>query len=119
MALVYHPQASSFNAARTEIQLHEMRVRTIHENQMRIERKRERASSYGSHYESSDARRERKRGGSRPPAQKSHWNDLEAKRKRRVAKYNLYEAEGKAKSSLKEGLYTFKQACMKVVAGFG
>lgn len=50
--MVYHPQASSFNAARTEIKLHEMRVRTIHENQMRIERKRERASSYGSHYDS-------------------------------------------------------------------
>ena len=116
--MVYHPQASSFNAARTEIKLHEMRVRTIHENQMRIERKRERASSYGSHYESSDARRERKHSGSRPP-QKSHWNDLEAKRKRRVAKYNLYESEGKAKSSLKEGLHTFKQTCMKVVAGLG
>jgi len=95
------------------VQNQQMRARTIHENQMRIERNRKRAYPYGSHYKSSDARRERKRRGSLSAPQKSLWNDLEAKRKRRVAKYKLYEAEGK----MKEGLRNFKMACIKVVAG--
>ncbi|BAT95110.1 hypothetical protein LR48_Vigan02g162500 [Vigna angularis] len=80
---------------RTDIQAQAKVVRIIDENQIRI------------------ARRERKR--SSPPL-KPEWNDHEAKRKRRVAKYKRYETEGKVKSSLNEGFRTFKIACIKVVA---
>lgn len=43
------------------------------------------------------------------------WNDPEMKRKRRVAKYKLYSAEGKIKISLKKGLRWIKRKCIMVV----
>ncbi|KAK7397128.1 hypothetical protein VNO78_18295 [Psophocarpus tetragonolobus] len=43
------------------------------------------------------------------------WNDAERKRKRRVAKYKLYAAEGKLKRSFKKGFRWFKIKCIKIV----
>lgn len=94
---------------RTDIQPQAKIVKITDENQIRIARSRERASPGVL----SDARRERKRS---PPPLKPDWNDHEAKRRRRVAKYKRYETEGKVKSSLKEGFRTFKIACIKVVS---
>lgn len=53
------------------------------------------------------------------PAKKSYvgswWNDPEMKRKRRVAKYKLYAAEGKVKSSFKNGFRWLRHKCSKMV----
>ncbi|CAJ1976088.1 unnamed protein product [Sphenostylis stenocarpa] len=111
MALITQPPSMN-NAVTREMQLHDMRVRAIQENQMRLEQNRVTASSYRYHYEVSNAGKEGKRSGS---ISHSSWNDQEAKRKRRLAKYKLYEAEGKARSSFKEGLRTFKLACRKLI----
>ncbi|EPS66932.1 hypothetical protein M569_07848, partial [Genlisea aurea] len=46
------------------------------------------------------------------------WRDAEMKRKKRVARYKMYGAEGRVKSSLKKGLRWFKRACVKIVYGF-
>lgn len=46
---------------------------------------------------------------------KKWWNDPEMKRRRRVAKYKLYSAEGKIKISLKKGLYWLKRKCIVMV----
>ncbi|KAE8010300.1 hypothetical protein FH972_006682 [Carpinus fangiana] len=43
------------------------------------------------------------------------WNDPEMKRRRRVAKYRLYSAEGKVKSSLKKGFRWIKRKCIMIV----
>ncbi|RDY07892.1 hypothetical protein CR513_07938, partial [Mucuna pruriens] len=48
------------------------------------------------------------------PKNTSWWNDPEKKRKRRVAKYKLYAAEGKLKHSLKKGLRWIKIKCIKI-----
>ncbi|TKY52291.1 ATP-dependent DNA helicase Q 1 [Spatholobus suberectus] len=117
MEFVQHRQPQSYYGGKRQIQQHIVNVRTIHDNKMRIERSRGRTSPYGSYYEPSP-RRERKHYGSMSPPHKSRWNDNESKRKRRVAKYKFYEAEGKAKSSLKEGFRSFKITCMKIVANF-
>ncbi|XP_027933897.1 uncharacterized protein LOC114189512 [Vigna unguiculata] len=116
MALMKHSMASSLNAVKTDIEQHTKEVRNIHENQMRMERSTERASPRGSLHGESNVRKERKSSWSRSPPQKPEWDDQEAKRKRRVAKYKHYEVEGKVKSSLKEGFHTFKFTCKKVVA---
>nr|KYP74368.1 hypothetical protein KK1_007044 [Cajanus cajan] len=53
-----------------------------------------------------------------PTPRKSEWDDHDSKRKRRVAKYKLYEAEGKTKSSLQRGFHSFKIKCKKMVGNF-
>ena len=45
----------------------------------------------------------------------SWWNDPERKRKRRVASYKLYAAEGKFKHSVKKGFRWLKIKCIKIV----
>lgn len=45
------------------------------------------------------------------------WNDPEIKRKRRVAKYKLYSAEGKVKKSLKKSYKWIKIQCAKIIHG--
>lgn len=45
----------------------------------------------------------------------SWWNDPERKRKRRVANYKFYTAEGKFKHSVKKGLRWLKIKCIKIV----
>ncbi|KAG2694676.1 hypothetical protein I3760_08G155800 [Carya illinoinensis] len=47
---------------------------------------------------------------------KKWWNDPEMKRRRRVAKYKLYSAEGKMKISLKKGLRWLKKKCIVMVS---
>ncbi|KAI4378069.1 hypothetical protein MLD38_015606 [Melastoma candidum] len=46
------------------------------------------------------------------------WTDPEMKRKRRVAKYKMYSAEGKIKESLKKGIRWIKRKCSRIVHGF-
>ncbi|XP_010546758.1 PREDICTED: uncharacterized protein LOC104818741 [Tarenaya hassleriana] len=46
---------------------------------------------------------------------KGWWNDPEAKRKRRVAKYKFYSAEGKVKTTLKRGYRWIKNQCSKII----
>ncbi|KAG2695742.1 hypothetical protein I3760_07G026900 [Carya illinoinensis] len=46
---------------------------------------------------------------------KKWWNDPEMKRRRRVAKYKLYSAEGKMKISLKKGMHWLKKKCIMMV----
>ncbi|WZZ29967.1 hypothetical protein YC2023_013368 [Brassica napus] len=57
----------------------------------------------------------------RPPSHsktfKGWWNDPEIKRKRRVAKYKLYSAEGKVKKSLKKSYKWIKIQCAKIIHG--
>ncbi|KAI3440489.1 Exonuclease domain-containing protein [Psidium guajava] len=43
------------------------------------------------------------------------WKDAEAKRKKRLARYNLYRVEGKFKASFKSGLHWLKKRCSKFV----
>ncbi|KAJ7973289.1 DUF3511 domain protein [Quillaja saponaria] len=45
----------------------------------------------------------------------SWWNDPELKRKRRVASYKFYAAEGKLKHSLKKGFRWLKIKCIRIV----
>ncbi|KAF5463329.1 hypothetical protein F2P56_019251, partial [Juglans regia] len=47
---------------------------------------------------------------------KKWWNDPEMKRRRRVAKYKLYSAEGKIKISLKKGFHWLKKKCIVMVS---
>ncbi|KAL9662072.1 hypothetical protein QQ045_026900 [Rhodiola kirilowii] len=47
----------------------------------------------------------------------SWWTNPEMKRKRRVVKYKLYAAEGKMKSSIKNGIRWIKRKCQKMVFG--
>ncbi|KAF8089660.1 hypothetical protein N665_0500s0025 [Sinapis alba] len=57
----------------------------------------------------------------RPPSHsktlKGWWNDPEIKRKRRVAKYKLYSAEGKVKKSLRKSYKWIKIQCAKIIHG--
>ncbi|KAI4364655.1 hypothetical protein MLD38_020715 [Melastoma candidum] len=46
------------------------------------------------------------------------WTDPEMKRKRRVAKYKMYSAEGKIKASIKKGIRWIKRKCSRIVHGF-
>lgn len=45
------------------------------------------------------------------------WNDPEIKRKRRVAKYKLYSAEGRMKTSLRKSFKWIKVQCSKIIHG--
>lgn len=44
------------------------------------------------------------------------WNEAERKRRRRVAKYKFYAAEGKLKHSVKKGFRWLKIKCIKIVS---
>ncbi|KAI4346034.1 hypothetical protein L6164_013117 [Bauhinia variegata] len=44
------------------------------------------------------------------------WNDPEAKRKRRVAKYKLYGTQSKIKHSLKAGYRWVKIRCARIIS---
>ncbi|KAL6146515.1 hypothetical protein ACLB2K_057193 [Fragaria x ananassa] len=62
---------------------------------------------------------EQKRGLAEVPRSKNKrfklwWNDAEVKRRRRVAKYKLYGAEGKMKMSFKRGYRWFKKKCLQI-----
>ncbi|KAK0599231.1 hypothetical protein LWI29_003455 [Acer saccharum] len=46
---------------------------------------------------------------------KMWWNDLETKRRKRVAKYKFYSVEGKVKSSLKKGFRWMKKKCSRII----
>ncbi|OWM62908.1 hypothetical protein CDL15_Pgr020202 [Punica granatum] len=48
----------------------------------------------------------------------SWWNDPEMKRRRRVAKYKLYSAEGRFKASLKHGYRWLKHKCSEIARRF-
>ncbi|CAK8544552.1 unnamed protein product [Lathyrus sativus] len=48
----------------------------------------------------------------------SWWNDPERKRKRRVANYKFYAAEGKFKRCVKKGFRWLKVKCIKIVTNF-
>ncbi|KAG7630177.1 hypothetical protein ISN44_As03g005430 [Arabidopsis suecica] len=48
---------------------------------------------------------------------KGWWNDPEIKRKRRVAKYKLYSAEGKMKITLRKSYKWIKIQCSKIIHG--
>ncbi|KAL5565926.1 hypothetical protein UlMin_029090 [Ulmus minor] len=45
----------------------------------------------------------------------SWWNDPEIRRKRRVAKYKFYGAEGKVKQSLKKGFRWLGKKCAMII----
>ncbi|KAL2231276.1 UNVERIFIED_CONTAM: hypothetical protein Sindi_1722000 [Sesamum indicum] len=47
-----------------------------------------------------------------------HGGREELKRKKRIAKYKLYAAEGKVKDSFRKGLSWMKRTCSKIVHGF-
>ncbi|RDX91569.1 hypothetical protein CR513_26417, partial [Mucuna pruriens] len=117
MVVVQHQHPQPLYGGTRQIQARNEKVRTIQDNKTWIARSRGRTSSSCSNYEPSP-RRERKHHGSMSPPSTSLWNDKEMKRKRRVAKYKFYEAEGKFKSSLKEGFRNFKYTCMKIVTIF-
>ncbi|KAL6139169.1 hypothetical protein ACLB2K_064446 [Fragaria x ananassa] len=66
---------------------------------------------------------ELKRGLAEVPRSKNKrfklwWNDAEVKRRRRVAKYKLYGAEGKMEMSFKRGYRWFKKKCLQIVSNF-
>lgn len=44
------------------------------------------------------------------------WNDAEAKRMRRLARYKYYSAEGKLRGSFKRGIRWLKIKCVAIVA---
>ena len=48
------------------------------------------------------------------------WNfsDPEAKRKKRIYKYQAYTVEGKVKASLRKGLRWIKNKCSEIVRGY-
>ncbi|EOA33055.1 hypothetical protein CARUB_v10016388mg [Capsella rubella] len=58
-----------------------------------------------------------KRSSSHSTSLKGWWNDPEIKRKRRVAKYKLYSAEGKMKTSLRKSYKWIKIQCSKIIHG--
>ena len=94
--------------------LHDVNVRTLNGNKMWVVRSETGTSA--SNYCEACPRRERNiEIVSKSPRHASWWNDNEAKRKRRVAKYKLYAAEGKLKSSLKKRFRSIKVTCMKIV----
>ncbi|KAL2345461.1 hypothetical protein Fmac_006746 [Flemingia macrophylla] len=45
-------------------------------------------------------------------------SDLEAKRKKRIAKYNVYGVEGKVKATLRKGLRWIKKKCSQIGHGY-
>merc|ERR1712183_806554 len=96
----------SFGAGRN---LEIVTVRNLSENKMYLGR-----SSYPSpmRYHTGPVK-PRKKASSL--AVKKWWNDPEMKRRRRVAKYKLYSAEGKLKSSLKKGFRWIKRKCVMIV----
>ncbi|KFK37980.1 hypothetical protein AALP_AA3G054700 [Arabis alpina] len=58
-----------------------------------------------------------RRSSSRSTSLKGWWNDPEIKRKRRVAKYKLYSAEGRMKQSLRKSYKWIKIQCSKFIHG--
>uniref|UniRef100_A0A7N0U7W9 DUF3511 domain protein n=1 Tax=Kalanchoe fedtschenkoi TaxID=63787 RepID=A0A7N0U7W9_KALFE len=51
------------------------------------------------------------------PSSASWWSSPEMKRKRRVVKYKMYAAEGKMKSTVRNGFRWIKRKCKKIVLG--
>ncbi|KEH43095.1 hypothetical protein MtrunA17_Chr1g0192561 [Medicago truncatula] len=114
MEVVRHRQPRSLYGAASLYNQHG-RARTLHEKEIRVARSRDNTStSCYSNYEPSPPRN---RVGivSNPFPQSLWWNDKDSKRKRRVATYRLYAAQGKLKSSLQKGYHRFKIACKKIV----
>ncbi|GAU21516.1 hypothetical protein TSUD_34790 [Trifolium subterraneum] len=92
------------------------RVGTLYEKEMTVVRTRDKNSRYCSYYEPPPP--PRKWGGEitkKPSPSSSWWNDREMKRKRRVAAYKLFAAQGKVKYSLQKGFHNFKKTCKKIV----
>jgi len=46
------------------------------------------------------------------------FNDPEAKRKKRIAKYKVHSVEGKVKATLKKGLRWIKKKCSQITHGY-
>ena len=46
------------------------------------------------------------------------FSDPEAKRKKRIAKYKVYGAEGKVKATLRKGLRWIKKKCSQMARGY-
>merc|ERR1712137_81107 len=80
-------------------------VRNLSENKMYLSR------SYPSPIRYHSVKPRRKTS----PTVKKWWDNPEMKRRRRVAKYKLYSAEGKVKSSLKKGFCWIKRKCIMIV----
>ncbi|KAK3036746.1 hypothetical protein RJ639_029711 [Escallonia herrerae] len=57
-------------------------------------------------------------GRTKKPKSSSWLNNRELKRKKRIAMYKWYAAEGKVKGSFKKGLRWLKHTCNKIVHGF-
>jgi len=91
------------------------RAQTLHEKEICVARSRDNPST--SRYSNYEPSPPHNRVGivSNPFPQLSWWNDKDLKRKRRVATYKLYAAQGKVKSSLQKGFHRFKIACKKIV----
>lgn len=111
MEMNQHQQPQSFYGVGWVCNLHE-----VHANEMWMTKSG--GKTPAPYYEPSPVR-EHKRNKEiecKAPPRPLWWNDKEMKRKRRVAIYKLYAAQGKLKSSLKKGFHNFKITCKKIVA---
>lgn len=104
---------SSYAAAGTD--LHDVNVRTINNN-LWVGRSKNYNNPPPSNYY--DPSRYRCVKTVRRSSDTWWWNDPDRKRKRRVAKYKLYAAEGKCKHSVKKGWRWFKIKCIKIITRF-
>ncbi|KAK7284602.1 hypothetical protein RJT34_19351 [Clitoria ternatea] len=57
-------------------------------------------------------------GSTRASEKPWRLNDPEAKRKKRIAKYNVYGVEGKVKATLRKGLRWIKRKCSQIANGY-
>ncbi|KAG4917267.1 hypothetical protein AAZX31_02G014000 [Glycine max] len=46
------------------------------------------------------------------------FGDPESKRRKRIAKYNVYAVEGKVKATLRDGIRWIKHTCSRIVHGY-
>lgn len=94
---------------------HDVNVSTTNENKMWVSKSKSKSKtseSWHSYYEPSSRKERLKVTKSKHT---SWWNDPERKRKRRVAKYKLYAAEGRFKHSIKKGFRWFKIKWIKII----
>ncbi|KAL4305336.1 hypothetical protein HN51_039326 [Arachis hypogaea] len=59
-------------------------------------------------------------GSTQPSDHQRPWRfrDPEAKRKKRIAKYNVYGVEGKVKATLRKGLRWIKKKCSQIAGDY-
>ncbi|KAK7337699.1 hypothetical protein VNO77_18284 [Canavalia gladiata] len=102
--------------ARSSSYLHDVRKKNVNNNQMVVGRSMSKSMNTSSLYYCESSQERCVQVGSKS-RNTGWWNDPERKRKRRVAKYKLYSAEGKIKHSLKKGLRWLKIKCIKIRFG--